>query len=190
MYYNAQRKLAFVMPPRTGSTMFSALLKLWNVPLIGNEHHAIPKSVHISEPHTIYGFFRNPLDWFLSLLRFMQKQSHKWANVQQAIKLSATEIKLLPYDDLIDAFPTYSTVIEQYFYPQTKWLENAQLLDFCNYHAEILRVARMLDVTQVHVGVMNDTNNSGVLPSQRVIDFVQSQYADDYRLGRERGLLT
>ena len=78
MYYDEQRKLAFVMPPRTGTTMFSKLLTEWNVPLAGFSKHTKPSEIQLSQidQYTIYGFFRNPVDRFLSLLRYMQETSN------------------------------------------------------------------------------------------------------------------
>lgn len=191
MYYDTQRKLAFVMPPRTGTTMFETLLKQWGVPSVGQNKHLKPSEVQLDgiEQYTIYGFFRDPVDRFLSMLRHMQQKYGSLEKLTTDMNLSADQIKALNYDGLVDLFPKYQNTFPFYFHGQTEWLANAQLLDYRNYVPEILRVARMLDVTQVYVGVMNQTDNTGVAPSQRVIDFVQSQYADDYRLGKERGLL-
>lgn len=166
--------------------MFSALLKSWNVSVIGAKHHDLPVNVKISEPYEIYGFFRNPLDRFLSLLKFMKNQIHKWGNFRLAIGLSENQIRALSYDELLDAFPKYETLMDVYFLPQSEWLKAANLLDFNNYTQEILRVAKMLGQTQVLVGKLNESTPSDEVPSQRVIDFVQSYYADDYRLWQER----
>lgn len=90
---------------------------------------------------------------------------------------------------MLDAFPKYQSLIPKFFDPQIAWLANAEIMDFNNYTAEILRVARMFDVKQVNLAVNNWTDSGAEVPSQRVIDYIQSTYADDYRLGRERGLL-
>lgn len=194
MYYNAQRKLAFVMPPRTGTTMFERLLIEWQVPLIGLSRHAKPSEVMIEEPHTTYGFFRDPLERYMSLVRYykmiVNDTTMREANETRLASAGMTiaDVQALSYEQFID-FSVQGLTANFYMRPQTDWLANAELLNFNNYTAEILRVARMFGKTQVRVGVMNDSNQSNETPTQRVIDYVQAQYADDYRLGRERGLL-
>lgn len=192
MYYDTQRKLVFAMPPRTGTTMLGRLLKEWGLRFYATTAHEKPSNQNIEgfETFQVYGFFRDPLDRFLSLLRFMQKKSDEWQVIRDSMGLSAEQIQAMNYDQLLDEFPKYENAIDIYFKPQFYWLESAELLDFNNYTTETLRVARMLGQTKVYVGIVNETDNPGVAPSQKVIDFVQSYYVDDYRLGRERGLLT
>lgn len=171
--------------------MFSKLLTQWGLPLAGEGKHKKPSEVQLDniEQYTSYGFFRDPVDRFLSILRHMQQQYSAYKGLVKDIGLASNQIKLLGYDELVDLFPKYENTFPFFMHTQTAWLANAQLLDYRNYVPEILRVARMLDVTQVYVEIMNETENPGIAPSKKVIDFVQSQYADDYRLGRERGLL-
>ena len=190
MYYDTQRKLAFVLPPRTGSTTFSELLYKWGASNAGFLHLK-PSGVQIENfnQYTIYGFFRDPLDRFLSLIRFIRDKKISPNQFYETCGMSRQEFKLMNYDQMLDAFPKYEPLIPNFFDPQVDWLANATMLDFNNYTAEILRVARMFDVTQVNLSVNNWTESTDEAPSQRVIDFVRSRYADDYRLGRERGLL-
>jgi hypothetical protein len=194
MYYDAQRKLAFVMPPRTGTTMFSQLLKSWGVPEIGNSRHSKPSEVTITELHTLYGFFRDPLDRYISLVRYYKmiiaEPSMRKSNEENFAKFGMTvaDVQALTYAQFID-FAAQGVTVTFYMHPQTDWLANAQLLNFNNYTQEILRVAKMLGQTQVRVGKLNESTPSDEVPSQRVIDYVQARYSDDYRLGRERGLL-
>ena len=141
------------------------------------------------DQYQIYGFFRNPLDRFLSLVRYAQQEFTKFEKFNTDAGMSADEIKLLTYDQFFDNFSKFNSFVPFYFDPQVEWIANANLLDFNNYNAEILRVARLLDITQVEIAKHNWTENSEEQPLQKVIDFVQSYYADDYRLGRERGLL-
>lgn len=192
MYYDPIRKIAFVMPPRTGSTTFSNLLKSWGVPnLLSTNKHAKPNESGIENlnDYTFYGFYRNPLDRFLSLLRFLQQMPEMARLTSSLIGINQKEFENLSLNDLIDNFPKYENIFPFYFNSQCKWLENSVALDFNNYAAEILRVARMFGVTQVNLAVNNWTNNFQETTPQKVIDFVQSYYADDYSLGRERGLL-
>lgn len=179
------------MPPRTGTTTFAALLINWGA-MRGQGKHIKPSDVNLEDFDTYvkYGFFRNPLDRFLSLLRHMQQTYSAQENITTALNMTPEQIQALSYDQLIDLFPFYEKISSFYYSPQVDWLANANLLDHSCYHESILRVARMFDIKKLQIGTLNATVNSGVQPSQKVIDFVQSYYADDYRLGRERGLLT
>lgn len=187
MYYDSQRKLAFVMPPRTGSTMFDYLLSQWGLESDKNRHLK-PKNVKIENfnEYVVYGFFRNPEDRFLSLLRSFQQKYANFKKIQESIGIPSDEFKSFNYDQLVDCFDKYCNSLPFFFHSQTEWLSDAQLLDFNNYTNEILRVAKMLNVSSVYIGKMNESQKTNEIPSQRVIDFVRSQYADDYRLWKER----
>lgn len=195
MYYDTQRKLAFVMPPRTGTTMFSRLLTEWGVTAHQHKHCKPPEAqIDGLNEYVIYGFFRDPLDRYLSLVRYFQMSVEKPEIIKVAkekfanVGLTIEQVVNASYDDFVD-FPETNLAVPFYFDPQVDWLANAQLLDFNNYTQEVLRVARMLGQNQVQIGVLNDSPQSNEIPSQKVIDYVQLRYADDYRLGRERGLL-
>lgn len=190
MLYYKTKKLAFYMPPRTGTTTFSSLLRQWGA-VISDRKHAKPNEIDSSTfvDYTFYGFYRDPLERFLSLLRHMQQKYSAQENVVAAMGISTEDIKTLTYDQLVDFFPTYEKVSTFYYSPQVEWLSNAEVLDFKKYNQEVLRVARMFDVNKVHLGTLNASVNTGLVPSQKVIDFVQTYYLDDYRFGRDRGLL-
>lgn len=185
MYYDAQRKLAFVFPPRTGSTTFVSILKKLGLPAVSsNDKHILPKDAFVQMPelqeYALYGFFRDPVDRFLSTNRYILQNS------PEILKL----IHPMAFEFLQqEKYPELAAEMPIYFYKQVDHLENANLLDFKNYTSEILRVAKMLGVKQINFARTNATLKDDGVPSQKLIDFVQSHYADDYRLGRERGLL-
>lgn len=189
MYYDPQRKLAFVLPPRTGTTTFSQLLANWGA-IRADFRHPKPSDVQIEnfDQYALYGFFRNPLDRFLSLVRYVRDGHIFYGKFYSNCGIGTEQFKQMSYDQMLDAFPKYQPFLPKFFDPQILWLANATVLDFNNYTAEILRVARMFGVTQVNLSVNNWTDSTDEVPSQRVIDFVQSQYADDYRLAKERRL--
>lgn len=191
MYYDTQRKIAFVLLPRNGAKTFSNLLSDWGAVRAGVMHPK-PADVQIDNfnQYSVYGFFRNPLDRFLSLIRYVRDGRIISSAFYSDCDITPDQFKQMNYDEMVDALPKYKPLIFNFFDPQVEWLANATMLDFNNYTTEILRVARMFDVTQVNISVNNWTEGASEIPSQRVIDFVQSEYSDDYRLGRERGLLT
>lgn len=191
MYYDVQRKLAFVMPPRTGSTTFSGLLEQWEPNLIKLPRHTKLSEVQIDgfDQYAVYGFFRNPLDRFLSLIKHLQGRYIKYPMLMPFLNMTPDEFKSASYDELLDIFPSYENIFPIYFHPQHDWLADAKLLNYGEYDREVLRVARMFNVAKVKIDRNNWTEQTQNNLSQKVIDFVQSYYADDYRLGRERGLL-
>lgn len=185
MYYDTQRKLVFVMPTKTGSQTLLSLLKSWGLSSIEGDMHTKLKDIPDIQSYTVYGFFRNPLDRFLSSLRYIKER--RIASI--ILDIPYETVSAYSYDQFVDNFQLLNSKLNYYFDPQVEWLEGANLLDFNKFDLEILRVARMFDVQQVNIPVMNDTVPVNEVPSQKVIDFVQSYYAADYQLGREKGLL-
>lgn len=179
------------MPPRTGTTTFGRLLNEWGVPEIGLSRHTKPTEVEINEPHKLYGFFRDPLDRYMSLVRYYKmivaNPEFRKANEKGLSEIGTTveEVQAMTYEEFID-FYMKGVNVTFYMHPQVDWLANAELLDFNNYTAEILRIAKMFNVKQVTFGILNDSFKTDELPTQRVIDYVQSRYSEDYRLWRER----
>lgn len=190
MHYDSQRKLIFAMPTKTGSQTLLSLLRGWGLTAVGEDMHIKPKDavqfIPDMDSYTVYGFFRNPLDRFLSSLRYI-KDRRIAATI---LNVPYETIASYSYDQLVDNFESLNAKLNYYFDPQIQWFENATLLDFNKFDLEVLKIARMFEIQKVFVPLINDTNPVNETPSQKVIDFVQSYYADDYRLGRERGLLT
>lgn len=190
MYYDKQRKLAFVFPTKTGSHSLIYLLDSWGVvPVTGNPHSKpseVLKYVDDIQTYTIYGFFRNPLDRFLSSVRFLKQRGA----ASTVLKVPQETALTYSYEYFVDNFEDINSKFNWYFNPQIGWFENANLLDFNKFDLEIFKIARMFDAKQIFIPKINVTEKTNEQPTQKVIDFVQSYYADDYRLGRERGLLT
>lgn len=191
MIYCPERKLAFAMPPRTGTTTFSRLLKEWGFQEHQYQRHLKPKEVTIDgfEKYQLYGFFRDPLERFLSLLRYMQLMYSYWDQVKSKLGYTESQWQSLSYDELIDLFPSYEKILPFYFDPQVTWLETANVLDFRNYDLEVLKIAKLLEIKKVTIAVHNHTELSAEKPSQKVIDFVKNYYDADYRFGAEKGMI-
>lgn len=189
MFCCRNRKLVFVMATKTGTHTFSELLDSWGAEHVGNNAHIkleeAAQYIPDIETYTAYGFFRDPLKRFLSCVRYLREGQFE----HRALKKSFSELMQLDYDYFVDNFDWCNNAIPSYFDPQVKWLEKVNVLDFSNFNLEILKVARMFDVSRVHIPVLNYTKDSAEVPSQKVIDFVNSYYLDDYRFGHERGLV-
>jgi len=194
MIYLAEPKMAFGMPLRTGSTTFATLLKEWGAAEFPNpsRKHAYLCDVIKSMPeivdYKLYGFMRNPLDRYLSIIRYMQKSeiAHFFAHelgisIQEFYSLTPNSLHTL----LAPNLDKINTKITAFFAPQTAWLKDAELLDFENYELEILKIARFLGKTHVTIPHLNATNNKEPATDE-VKDFVQSYYADDCTLWKER----
>jgi len=185
MYYDEQRKLAFVMPSKTGSTALEHFFKLWGVQSLSTNRHMFYDEAINAKPelatYKTYGFFRDPLDRFLSICRYIYIM-----NLHEDSEGNGYPDNI--YDRYLDTFPNKLLPQSYLGAKQVAWLKNAELLDYRNYEMEILKVARMFEQTKVTMVKANETPPCDVVPSQRVIDFVQSYYADDYRLAKERRL--
>lgn len=196
MYYFPDRKLAFVLPTRTGSTVLSYFLEnnggLFYVRMARIQHIQLHEiELENFDQYAVYGFFRDPLDRFLSCLRNIQQFFTTIKKFMDETNIPKEDFLKLNYDQLLDVVCDHKNPeVHRFLSPQVAWLANVNLLNFKNYTAEFLRVARLLDKKEVRLGVINSTVKSSEIPSQRIIDYVYSKYADDYRLGKEKGLLT
>lgn len=184
MNYCPERKLAFIMPTKTGTSTLEHFLSIWGTAKLDGNRHRLYKDIINSNPelkaYTFFGFYRDPLDRFLSICRHMYKVDKNlfYLGFPDSV-----------YDNYVDTFYDELEKISYMAVPQVKWLQDVQLLDYRNYSQEILKLARIFNQSKVEMKVLNSTPKFQSTISQKVIDFVQSYYADDYRLGRERGLL-
>lgn len=179
MHVCTDKKILFAMPPRTGSTSFEKILVDWGLQKIDGNRHIFPSELpSIYNDYKIIGFYRNPLDRFISTLSFRKILMRPDPNT----------FTVNDYVNFVNNFVNSKEIKKYLFAKQIDWLATAEILDFNQYDKEILKVARLLGQTQVTVPKLNLSFND-VPRSQVLIDFVQSYYADDYRLAQERGLL-
>ena len=182
------------MPPRTGSTSLTKLLNEWGAKLAvpeneGGKHcfikDAIKRMPELAE-YKFYGFMRNPVDRYVSLLRYLQ-QGRQVPIIANDLGVPEKQIGSTPPSTLhrllLPKFDEF--ILKRYFIAQTAWLNGAELLNFENYDLELLKIARLLGKTRVTIPRLNGTIHNETI-SDDIKDFVRHYYADDCALWKER----
>lgn len=198
MLYHKPSQTAFVLVSRAASTALKKyLIEIgFKYPLVfapnkaGYYSHATYAAAIAQYPnlanYTTYGVFRDPLDRFLSALRFL------WKNSVDNPSVVGHDISLCSsYDEIVHEifnwdpqFQTGSEFTQEVFAPQTDWLaENVQIIDYRDIGNQI----RSITATQNSSGLeFRRTNasptHSFAAASDTVRQFVKSRYAADYSL--------
>jgi len=179
MLFHKDKQIAFVLNPKSGSTSARAFLLslgMNHVPTDENEYiiarvHLAPDVAFSKYPnlttYKTYGFFRNPLDRFMSGIN----------NIHEKVELKN-------FAKLFDKnyFP------HTLFRPQTDWLNypNVTTLDFDNYKAEMGNIAAMLDAAGQYPKKINVTKNVYKQePTPEIEAFVREKYAVDYQFAKD-----
>jgi len=174
MLFNKEKKVAIVLVPRCGSITLLSTSNQYGfrytagVPIENNEAHLIHltyescvKKYKNLENYEVYGFFRNPLERFLSAMAFFGCKNFKNFN----------EIE----DSIL-------------FRQQTYWLGNPKInpLDFNKYDTEIKRLLGLGD--EIEISKLNSSANK-LEVTDEIKQFVYKKYANDYEFGRSKGLI-
>ena len=169
MRYCDTRKLIFFFPARTGSTTFDYLLEEFGTKRIRDMHrHEFPKTILEAYPkfadYKRYGFFRNPLDRFISAVKHIKKNPHP---MMEGI-----------------SFKDYPRVADpKFFAKQVDTLEGCELLDFDNYDAEIAKIADLFGYKRtLFIPKSNTSSDVTVEVDNDTTEFVRDYYAGDYKL--------
>lgn len=179
MLFHKATKTAFVMPIKTGSTSACAYLNQIGFKYISADtgyaksiRHAFPKDVLQDYPalksYKFYGFFRNPLDRFLSILSMFQ---------QHGIKLK--------YSDFADK-QRNDVLLDIHVANQVEWLdnENTTALDFEKFDQELQAIGKKHGRPDVKVQKLNAGAGS-IEVTDDLKNFVRSFYASDYKFAKE-----
>lgn len=175
MLFNKERKIAMVLVPRCGST--TALLTFnqygfrytAGVPVEINEgnlrhltYEECVKKYKNLENYEVYGFFRDPLERFLSAMALHGCKNFKDFN----------EIE--------------NSIL---FKQQTHWLGNTKIntLDFNKYDSEVRKLLGLGD--KIKISRLNSRVNK-LEVTDEIKQFVCKKYADDYEFGRSKGFIS
>lgn len=171
MRYCDKRKLVFFFPSRTGSTTFDYLLGEWGAKnYLDEARHIHPSDAVKKYPEVAdykkYGFFRNPMDRFISIVKHTKRYPS-------------------PRSESLHVTEYYNFFDKRFFGTQTKALEGCELLDFDNFESEITKVAGMFGFGKPIIPKSNSAAHLEFVPDQRTIDFVAEFFADDFKLGEQ-----
>lgn len=194
MVFNKQSKVAFVCPPRTGSTTLHSYLRDQGWSRLKEKHHsfdALTKIYPNLAQYKIYGFFRDPLARFESCITYAKQEKYfskvfEYRLFKANVSKTAEEVT---YEDVVDCFDKIFDFGGFLFKPQVFWLEDPRVtaLDFRNMKTELEKVIGPLPNPIPALNKSTDFGRSVV--TQKVIDFVRQHYAADYTLGQKLGFL-
>lgn len=190
MVFDKRRKIAFVLPTKTGSTSLRCYLREYGFFRLKEKHGTVDELTKLYPNlvnYSIYGFFRNPLERFESAILYC-KQSRipssivKSKIVEIGINKSLEEIS---YDEVVDNFLKLLDKNLILFYPQVNWLKHPKVitLDYHNMQAELTRIIATFDEP---MPAMNKSNNFGrSVITDKVRAFVRDYYAADYQFAKD-----
>ncbi len=183
MFFNKQKKLAFVLPPKCGTHTLRNFFQhsWWHYlpPGHGTLDKFIAKYPNLAN-YTVYGFLRDPLLRFESSLRHIYR-------VRQP-KGALDGVQFESYEHMISLFPALLTHHEMLLKPQSDWLADPRVtvLDFRNIETELQRISERPNVPVRRLNSSDGEWKSVITPA--VEEFVRQQYADDYVLASKVGL--
>lgn len=175
------------MPPRTGTTSLAKILKGIGFVSTTGHHSFLHETKHISglEIRKVYGFFRNPLDRFLSALAFLKTNDAFLWRMEANLKVAKEKFNTMEPEDYVKRFYDIYKIFPSFFYPQHLWLEGAEVLDFNNFNDEVNRVLAPLTDMKFEIPILNVGINKPV-PTEATAKFVKYFYAADYQFGQSR----
>jgi hypothetical protein len=191
MVFNKQSKIAFVCPPRTGSTTLHTYLhgQGW---FRLKEKHANLYELVVNYPnlknYKVYGFLRDPLERFESCVLYA-KQNYAFSSVlSQRIAEAGIQktIEEMSYEDVVDNFSKLFGFGGYLFKPQVFWLNDPRVatLDFYNRKTELEKVIGLIVDEIPTLNASTDFGRSVI--TDKVREFVRDYYAADYALAKDR----
>ncbi len=180
------QKVAFLLPPKTGTTTAVKFFRNSKEATIFEGIHLQPEIALEKAPeivdYKIYCFLRNPVDRFISgLLMFQEHQFIK--NLLNVLsKDSVTDCK-----DFIDVYylKNKSKVPKIIFCPQHIYFSglNVTALDFDNYESELRKATVGLGLDNFSIGWENEgLHDKKKEMAKKIVSFVKVEYAKDCEL--------
>lgn len=183
MYYSREKRICFVLPPRTGSTSILKTFAPYN--FIGKlgDHHATMNEINAAvgdiEYFRFYTVFRNPFDRLISTLNFSVARNNGITSVMdptERTKITGSYLSKIVKNQLY----------KKEFMPQVEWYDTSRInvLDFDNYSNEIKKVAESIGISNITVAHEN-TFPKAVEMTDDIRDFVKYYYAKDFEFGQK-----
>jgi len=179
MLFHKPTKTAFVMPPKNGTTSLITFLRKLDFKFVPNKDfqitnigHPFPKNLVALYPnlanYTIYGFFRNPLDRYLSIVKMYKR-------LGKIIKPS----HFTEFDQVGFKLP------KELAARQVEWFDQPNIapLDFDNYETEVKAVGQRHGRPDLPVPRMN-VGKFDVEITPDIEAFVRDYYAADYQFAK------
>lgn len=177
MLFKKDNKIAFVLPPKTGSMSLKHLLLSLNFKQLSHSrlpvHHHIKYVDAVSHYPTLaeyklFGVFRNPLDRFLSVLRYIRGENLSYS-----------------YEYFVDSFEKTRKTRFMFFTPQVEWLNvpNMNVIMFDNLVEGVMDAVKDIE-GEKHFPHLHKSIGVGEPVTDKVRNFVRDYYAVDYEFAK------
>jgi hypothetical protein len=198
MLFHKESKVAFLLNPRSGSTSIKEYLSSigFIYPLIRSNqepffkwhptHEECVSTYQALNEYKIYSVFRDPIDRFLSGLRFVSSID--------GLGLS----KAKSYDRIVEKLFSWnpaaklSGIPSEIFTNQVSWVsgENVEIIPYVGFAVRVQELTSSINVSGKSISRYNvSTGKNFGVPSDDVIEFAYERFSRDYSFGREAGLL-
>lgn len=180
MFFHKDKKVAFLLPPKTGThTLINFLPKcgFYALPPLHNRFEWFANKYPNLNQYTVYAFMREPMEYFESAFRHMRR------SILPDGELAETNFQ--SYEQMIDKLPVLQREFQLLTRTQSYWLDDSRitLLDFNNFEAELRRITGNADQPIPKLNAADEWR--GVITSA-VEQFVREYYAADYALAKDR----
>jgi hypothetical protein len=195
MLFNKQTQQAFVFPPKNGTHSAVHFLtavgwKRIEADINVRKRHLTPDVLIQMYPnlnnYTLYGFLRNPLKRFESVLLHLKQFPYTRLQYEKFLEeQGATPREQISYDEMIRLIPVMPSNYDIMFKPQVAWLTHPKVtvLDFDAYESELRRISGDTTTPLIRYNASNDFGKSQVTPF--MVDYVKTQYAADCALWKD-----
>lgn len=190
MFFHKASQQAFVFPPKCGTFTTIIFLRNCGWKTLGASHAFTEEFVNKYpnlKNYRIYSWFRDPVKRFESSILHIKQKAHYRPILDQILSeqgISETR-QTVSYEQLIDIFPVIAERCDTIFAPQSKWYTspNVEPLNFDSMESELRRITGNFELPFIRANTSTEFGRSAI--TQKVIDFVQQEYAADYAIGKE-----
>lgn len=201
------RKIGVFFPPKTGSSTISELFKGVNLD-VNSHHHKRDPEVSDPENYTFYGFYRDPIERYLSGLNYTKRLNYGMLEILQFFYSERISCARNPsYADLTDEqkFMIDSLHPMEYFRKfvktqnagivfgnQINWLGkfDVNLLDFRDFENQVKFLCEQFDMKIDTVPKINESKAKHKVSELSASDIQELKdfYAVDYDFFESRGI--
>lgn len=204
MILDAERKIAIFLTPKTGSTSLHTLLSQANPTVCKHKHTTIKEfqqqyNTLDIQGYSFYGFYRDPVDRFISALNQIKARSIKQYFLRLGVAESAITQESIS-EELLEKLGQFT--IERHvgqsgyggnvlFQPQINWLDlpEINLLNFASYEQEATKLATLFGIDPIVIPTENQTTLVETIPSVEQRDLIVAAYSADYEFLASKGIL-
>jgi len=178
--FHKPTKTAFVLPPKNGTTSLMVFLRKLDFKYVPNKNfeitnigHPFPNDLVKIHPnllnYTVHGFFRNPLDRYVSIVKMYMRLG-----------------QLITPGHFINPKNDESKLPNELLARQIEWFDHPKIsvLDFDNYENEVVQIGKTYGYSDLPVPKLN-VGKFAVEVTSEIEEFVRDYYAADYQFAKD-----